>query len=437
MPFAILAGARPMAAIVRRTDIGFTVSIDIPYKSSMLDAEEAIQSAINEAGIAATEEALSRFDADGQPIRLGTAKLTSMGQVRKDYQTPYGVATVSRHVYQGTKGGPTYCPLDRDARIVVSSTPRFARMVSHKYAEFGAARVLEDLSENHGRKVAKAFVQDVADAVASVALAKEEVWEYALPEFDTPVATVTVGLDGTCMLMCEGGWREAMVGTLGFYDEKGERLHTVYTAATPEYGKLTFFERFDREVDRVKAAHPGALYVGLADGAKDNWTYLDTVTSRQVVDFFHAAGYIGKAADPLFADDGAGLRPWVDGWCHRLKHEAGAAPALIADLESRGEALGKKRLPAAVESALTYFRNQVEGGRMGYAELVERQIPIGSGVTEAACKVLVKQRLCGSGMKWKEPGAAAVLSLRCLTYTSDRWSQFWKKIDQYGYPVAA
>ena len=74
---------------------------------------------------------------------------------------------------------------------------------------------------------------------------------------------------------------------------------------------------------------------------------------------------------------------------------------------------------------------------MDYPPLVASHIPIGSGVTEAACKVLVKQRLCGSGMKWKEPGAAAVLSVRCLTYTTERWSQFWAKIDQYGFPVAA
>ena len=392
------------AAVVRRTDAGFTVSLDIPYKSSMLDAEEAIQRAINEAGVAATEEVLSRSDADGQPIRLGTTKLTSMGKVRKDYQTPYGVATVHRHVYQGPNGGQTYCPLDRDARIVVSSTPRFAKMVAHKYAEFGAARVLEDLSENHGRVVAKAFVQDVADAVASVALAKEEAWEYELPELEGPVATVTIGLDGTCMLMCEGGWREAMVGTLGFYDAKGERLHTVYTAATPEYGKVTFFGRMDREIDRAKSAYPDATYVGLADGARENWTYLEGETSVQVVDFFHAAGYVGKAADPLFAGSIEGRREWVDGWCHRLRHESGSAEALIADLEARGGALGKKRLPAEVDSALTYLRNQVKGGRMGYAELTARHIPIGSGVTEAACKVLVKQRLCGSGMRWKERG---------------------------------
>ena len=79
----------------------------------------------------------------------------------------------------------------------------------------------------------------------------------------------------------------------------------------------------------------------------------------------------------------------------------------------------------------TWRRDEVVSG------LVESKVPIGSGVTEAACKVLVKQRLCGSGMKWKEPGAAAVLSLRCLTYTTERWSQFWGRIDQYGFPVAA
>jgi hypothetical protein len=425
------------AAIVRRTDTGFTISFDVPYKGSMLEAEEAIQRALNEAGVAATEEALKRFDADGQPIRLGATKLTSMGKVRKEYQTPYGVAALDRHVYQSSQGGKTYCPLDQDARIVVSSTPRFAKMVTHKYAEFGATRVLEDLAQNHGRRVAKAFVQDVADAVAAVALAKEEAWEYDLPEFDAPVATVTVGLDGTCMLMCETGWREAMVGTLGFYDKDGERLHTIYTAATPEYGKLTFFRRFDREVDRVKAAHPAALYVGLADGAKENWLYLEGETSVQVVDFYHATQYLWKAAEPLFAQDGSGLRPWIDTWCHRLKHEPGAAGALITDLEMRGAALGKKRLPAEVESALTYFRNQTKGDRLNYPELVAKHIPIGSGVTEAACKVLVKQRLCRSGMRWKERGAAAVLSLRCLTYTLERWEQFWARIDRSGFPVAA
>jgi hypothetical protein len=211
------------AAIVSRSDTAFTIQIEVPYRSSMLDAEETIQQRLNEAGALATAEALRRFDTDGSPILVADTKLTSKGKLLKEYQTPYGVAPVERHVYQGPQGGKTYCPLDRNARIVGSSTPKFAKMVSFKYAEFGAARVIKDLAENHGRPIARCFVQNVADAVAAVALAKEEDWEYALPELESPPATITIGMDGTCLLLCEEGWRETMVGTIGFYDERGER----------------------------------------------------------------------------------------------------------------------------------------------------------------------------------------------------------------------
>jgi hypothetical protein len=425
------------AAIIARTDAAFTIQVEIPYGSSMLDSEEVIQQRLNEAGVLATQEALQRFDADGSPIQVGDTKLTSKGKLKKEYQTPYGVAPVERYVYQSSRGGKTYCPLDRNARIVVSSTPKFAKMVSHKYAEFGSARVIKDLAENHGRSVARCFVQDVTDAVAAVALAKEEDWEYALPEAEGPTATITIGIDGTCLLMCEDGWRETMVGTIGFYDAEGERQQTIHLGATPEYGKSTFLGRMDREIERVKASHPKARYVGLADGAKGNWEFLSRHTEVQVIDFWHAAEYLSDAGDALFSGSTGAKKPWLEASCHRLKHEPGAARQLIRDLKRTAAEKGVSPDQEDVAAAITYFSNQSRQGRMDYAGLVESHVPIGSGVTEAACKVLVKQRLCGSGMKWKEPGAAAVLSLRCLTYTTGRWSQFWRKIDQYGYPVAA
>jgi hypothetical protein len=425
------------AAIVARSEVAFTIQVEIPYNSSMLDFEEVIQQRLNQAGVLATTEALGRFDADGSPIHVGDTKLTSKGKLKKEYQTPYGVAPVERHVYQSSRGGKTYCPLDRNARIVVSSTPRFARMVSHKYAEFGSARVIKDLSENHGRSVARCFVQDVTDAVSAVALAREEDWEYSLPEPEEPTATITIGIDGTSLLMCEDGWREAMVGTIGFYDAEGQRQQTIYLGATPEYGKATFLGRMEREIARVKASHPGARYVGLADGARGNWEFLGRHTSVQVIDFWHAAEYLSDAGDALFSGGAGAKRPWLEASCHRLKHEPGAAKQLIRDLKRTAAEKGVSPDQEDVAAAITYFTNQSRQGRMDYAGLVESHVPIGSGVTEAACKVLAKQRLCGSGMKWKEPGAASVLSLRCLTYTTDRWSQFWKKIDQYGHPVAA
>jgi hypothetical protein len=61
----------------------------------------------------------------------------------------------------------------------------------------------------------------------------------------------------------------------------------------------------------------------------------------------------------------------------------------------------------------------------------------GSGGREAACKVIVKQRLCGSGMKWTDCGGAVVLSLRTLSYTPGRWEGFWSRVDRWGLPEAA
>jgi len=96
--------------------------------------------------------------------------------------------------------------------------------------------VKNDLLENHGRKVALSYIQRLSEAVGSVVQAKEEAWSYAPPKEDSQIATVGIGLDGTCMLMCEDGYREAMVGTVSLYDSEGERQQTIYLGAAPEYG---------------------------------------------------------------------------------------------------------------------------------------------------------------------------------------------------------
>lgn len=92
----------------------------------------------NQAGVLATAEALHRFETDGSPITAADTKLTSMGRVLKEYRTPCGVAAVGRHLYQSSRGGKTSCPLDRNARIVVGSIPRSARIISRTYAESGS-----------------------------------------------------------------------------------------------------------------------------------------------------------------------------------------------------------------------------------------------------------------------------------------------------------
>src|SRR5918993_809973 len=85
------------ATIIARTPTSFTLQVEVPYNASMLDFEEALQQRLNEAGVVATAEGLQQFDTDGSPITVGSVKFTTKGQVEKDYQTPYGVATIARH----------------------------------------------------------------------------------------------------------------------------------------------------------------------------------------------------------------------------------------------------------------------------------------------------------------------------------------------------
>ena len=412
-----------------------TIEVKIKLSGSMMEMEDVILAASNEVGCLATNEALERFDADGSRIEFGGVKWFSKGKLAKWYQTPYGEVEVSRHVYQRSGGGKTFCPLERDARIVVTSTPRFAKMVSHKYANGASTTVRRDLLENHGRDCARSFLQDLAEAVGSVAQAKEENWHYETPELDKPVSTISIGTDGTCMMLCEDGYREAMTGTVTLYDRAGERQHTIYIGAVPEYGKATFYERMEREISHIKDLYPDARYVGLADGAKCNWEFLEPHTTVQILDFYHAAEYIGKCAFAAHPRNNAQREQWTETHCHDLKHKQGAASRLIKELEEFRDSKLTESVREDLEKAITYFSNHKH--QMHYARYRAKGFPIGSGVTEAACKTLVKQRLCCSGMKWVERGARVVLSLRALVLTNERWQQFWSKINQYGFAIPA
>src|SRR3954453_6149656 len=323
----------PMSAtLLERHEGSVTLHVRIPLSRSLLDPERPIQKALNEAGLLATTEALRQFDTDGSPLLLGATRYTSKGQEPKGYQTPYGEAVLPRHVYQTSQGGTTFCPLERDARIILASTPRFARMVSHKYAEMAGARVVADLRDNHGRTTSLNVVQRLADAVAAVALTREESWHYATPPLDEPVRTIGVGLDGTCLLLVEDGHRQAMVGTISLYARQGERLHSAYVAATPEYGKATFQQRLGREIEHVRRLYPQARLTGGADGSVDKWEFLSRYTADLCLDFYHAAGYLEGAAKAAHPESFRLREEWLEERCHRLKHDQGAA-AILVELE--------------------------------------------------------------------------------------------------------
>lgn len=150
-----------------------------------------------------------------------------------------------------------------------------------------------------------------------------------------------------------------------------------------------------------------------------------------MLDYFHVTEYFADVAHAAYpAKTGKPQREkWLHEHCVDLKHKPNAVETFIVEMD---KLLNKKSLSKTVKENLskahTYFVNHRK--MMDYASHVKQHLPIGSGV--AACKTLVKQRLCCSGMRWKTTGAKVVLSLRALVQSKGRWQQFWSRIDQYG-----
>jgi hypothetical protein len=326
-------------------------------------------------------------------------------------QFGHGEVMVSRYVYERAQGGTTFCPLEQGARIMRNATPRFAKMMAYKLALGTAADVKRDLEENHGRPVSKLLVQELSAFVSAVVQAKEQTWTYATPKLEVEIAHVGIGIDGACLLMCEGQWREAMTGSISLFDRAGERQHTIYVGAAPEHGKASFYERIEREIAHVKQLYPQARYVGIADGARSNWDFLGPHVDEQILDFYHAREYLTRAADALF--DGGPPQErhaWLAAHDTLLKEDWQGALKIAEEWEAVYSQGWSKPRRQTLDECIRYFRNHLR--QMHYVRYRDFGMPIGSGVTEAACKTLVKQRLCRSGMRWKETGAQMILSLR-------------------------
>lgn len=111
---------------------------------------------------------MKRFDTDGSPI-----KLTARDKDNKTYRTPYGSVQLERYVYQTSKGGRIYCPLEHNARIIRGATPKFAQQLLHKYANMNAPAFCRDLEDNHHRNTSHSYLQHEGDWVGGIAQAKE------------------------------------------------------------------------------------------------------------------------------------------------------------------------------------------------------------------------------------------------------------------------
>lgn len=233
---------------------------------------------------------------------------------------------------------------------------------------------------------------------------------------------VGVGVDG-CQVHVGGDWHEAKVGTCAPYGPGtevdpdtgrvrpalGRQRFVVGLEDTDRfwyrvYGQATQLELGSRDLRRVLVLGDGADWIR---NRAQSFLGVPGVTITEIVDIWHAREYLWKVARSVF---GAG--PDAAEWAEPLGAallEQGPGPVLTALAElhpQAAEACERVRL------GLEYFGKHAQ--RMRYPEFVAAGMPIGSGIVESACKLVVKTRQTGAGMRWGWIGSQAVATLRAL-----------------------
>jgi hypothetical protein len=395
-------------------------------------------------------EDLRRADVDVEAILVQGTGYRRVVRAEETYMTAAGPVRVERTLYKdrSDEAERSIVPMELKAGIIGGFwTPMAAQQAAWVVSQM-TAQGAEDLFERVGNMTpSKSSLDRLPKLLAERWNDDKTGFEEALREAMTiPEAAVTVmvGIDGVLAPMKDGnaaekraetaargqiakgpaGYREVGCATLSFCDRDGKCLAAVRMARMPEPHKVSLKRLLTAELDAAMSKRPDLQLVKAADGALDNWTFLhdELPDGYEVVDFFHAAEHLSDALATAYGDGSIEARRRFAELRHVLLEEEGGVEKVIRSLVHLRDAHPrKKKLATEVE----YFRKRRH--RMRYAEFRAKGLPIGTGVTEAACKTLVTQRLKQSGMRWGQKGGQAILNLRGWAQ-SERFDQAWALI---------
>ena len=398
---------------------------------------------------------LARYDVNAEQIEVEGVCYHPVWVDTETYVTAAGEVQVERHLYRPAgHNAKSICPLEWRVGIVDGYwTPRAARQGAFVTAQLTPGEAEALFVELGSMSPSRSTLDRLPRELSRRWEAKRAAWEVALRAQETvPEAAVSVALslDGVMVPMKAkaaervakqteagkhasgpAGRQEAACGTVSLYDAEGERLQTIRYGRMPESKKVTLQAQLQGEIEALLALQPDLRRVHLADGAETNWDRLAEIEAAlglpaegrvNIVDFYHGCDHLKKGCDAIWGESTPRSQAEFLRLKTLLKEEDGGVDRIIRTFKHQASRTTGQR-QQRLQAELTYFRNQRP--RMNYPEYLRLNLPIASGVMEAACKTLVTQRLKRSGMAWTLAGGQAILTLRSLIQ-SQRWSPAWR-----------
>ena len=427
-----------------------------------------LREGLSAAGAAAYKAFIESHDESEKTV-LKDGAIFRLKQVSQKYfLTPFGEIQMDRRLYQPDKGGRSYVPLDEKWAM----QGQYATMEVRESILYSVALMTPEETACLLKKCAlfhpsPTAIKHMVSGTGQAIEAEKEALDHRIrEEEEVPEGTeaVAISFDGVNVLLSEHGqrkgrkaqrpkaeetdspktaYRHAMVGSISYYGkEEGQprRLESRYAARMPETKFLTFRNHFEQEIQACFEKLPKqTTRLVITDGHRGLEKYIRGNAflndCEVLIDFYHAMDHLSVAAEAIFGKSSEAASKWYHKWRQLLLHNQQSVHRLYRSMKYYRTSLrGARR--EALRKEINYFKKRK--AKMNYAYYRNRGLPIASGPVEAACKSIVKARLCRSGMRWSRQGGQNILNLR--TYIkSGRWDAFWvhHKADCYRDCMAA
>lgn len=353
------------------------------------------------------------------------------GKRRRTVDFLFGAVEIERSCYYNRRLGGCRYPMDDALSLIDGVSPAVASRIAMRAAVEPFGEASETCNMLAGLHVSPYRTRKIAQSVSSRA---DEFIRNGTHSEERPPACVVVEVDGKGVPLRrkelqeagvkgkngEAKTREVKAGAIfSFTPNPGEEepperdansTHYLLSSKTAdEFGK-ELWEYFQL---RFPDMPPTTIFISDAASGilniRENWFPLAT----GIIDFHHAAehlqdllkacGFEGKEREELY-------KKWRDMLLY------GKVEQIIEEAQNKAQNCDE------CKKALRYF---IEGKEfMRYDLYKAKGWFIGSGVIEAACKNVVAERFCKSGMFWSGEGLNAMLTLRAVV-KSQRYVKMW------------
>jgi hypothetical protein len=365
--------------------------------------------------------------------------------------TVFGTITLWRWLYQDLQGiEPSIFPLEIRLGLEAGlATPALAERAAQAAARSAQQSVLARLKADPGVCWSVASLRKVITGVAAgmdqhrhdLQVAR---LRHGLEQADhsaggrKPVRAV--GRDGLMVpIRGQGSDREAATATVSVFDRRGRRLGTVYLGRMPAPGQGTISRQLTALSTGVLRSWTGPVprLAYSTDGGHHQTQYYRRVLKRMsdphhpgrrrkwewVIDYYHACESISPMAAALCAD-----AQHAQAWARKMGRWRKTQPRGIYRVLHSGAALRRRRIVLGAKhkqyrDADNYLRKRMRW--LDYVRYRGDHLPIGSGVTEAACKTVFTQRMKQSGRTWNVDTGQWIVDLRVID-----WSGVWTEVYQ-------